>query len=95
MTHGKQVSNITCSERREEDVEYNPKTVADCSIQYKNGEHSVETVREIEINGDVQIKKNPNVGETYIEPNEEMETTVSREKLRINSTQKILKGQNK
>jgi hypothetical protein len=90
----KTISNITCSERTEQGQEHNPATVADCSIQYENGDHSVETVREIEINGDVQIKKNPNVGETYIEPNEEMETTVSREKLRINATEKILKGQN-
>lgn len=90
----KNVNRITCSSRSDQ-AEYTPREMYDCSVQHEDGTHSMYEAYELNINADVQITDNPNIGEVHIKPNkQELKITEDRGELRINDMDKVIKGKN-
>lgn len=91
-----QVDKITCAERPlEEEENVRSKTVFDCSVHFKSGDHELkDNIYELDVKGDMEITDNPNVGERHITPQESVEINEVRGQLKITSTDRILQGRN-
>lgn len=87
------IERVSCSIRTEKGMKQMPKEVMDCSMDFSNGNHEVNTYSELKVNGDAEIIYGKS--QLNVDPNEEMVVNriESSDSLQIQSTEKAIKGE--